>query len=72
MPMADRIFNDPGGFDSFFLILGAVLYTFQIYCDFAGYSYIAVGLSELFGIHLTMNFKEPYTCLLYTSTKDMI
>lgn len=61
MPMVDRIFNNPGGFDSFFLILGAVLYTFQIYCDFAGYSYIAVGLSELFGIHLTMNFKEPYT-----------
>lgn len=47
MPMVDRIFNNPGGFDSFFLILGAVLYTFQIYCDFAGYSYIAVGLSEL-------------------------
>lgn len=61
MPMVDRIFDNPGGFDSFFLILGAVLYTFQIYCDFAGYSYIAVGLSELFGIHLTMNFKEPYT-----------
>lgn len=61
MPMVDRIFDNPGGFDSFFLVLGAVLYTFQIYCDFAGYSYIAVGLSELFGIHLTMNFKEPYT-----------
>ena len=60
MPMVDRIFGNPGGFDSFFLILGAVLYTIQIYCDFAGYSYIAVGLSELFGIHLTMNFKEPY------------
>ena len=61
MPMVDCIFDNPGGFDSFFLVLGAVLYTFQIYCDFAGYSYIAVGLSELFGIHLTMNFKEPYT-----------
>lgn len=59
-PMVDCIFQNSNNFDSFFLLLGALLYTCQIYCDFAGYSYIAVGISEFFGIRLTMNFKEPY------------
>ena len=60
MMMVNPIFESPESYDSLFLICGAVLYTFQIYCDFAGYSYMAVGISEFFGIHLTMNFKEPY------------
>lgn len=42
------------------LILGAVLFSFQIYCDFSGYSDIAIGLSRLFGFDLMRNFKYPY------------
>lgn len=42
------------------LMLGAVLFTFQIYCDFSGYSDIAIGCARLFGIHLKCNFKFPY------------
>ncbi len=67
MVVADRlavtvnpIFEAPETYDSFWLILGALFYTMQIYCDFAGYSYIAIGCGEIFGIKLTQNFKAPY------------
>lgn len=41
------------------LILG-ILFTFQIYCDFSGYSDMAIGTARLFGIHLMRNFDFPY------------
>ncbi len=56
----NQIFNDPAAFDSFWLIAGALFYTMQIYCDFAGYSYIAIGCAGIFGIRLTHNFEAPY------------
>ena len=43
------------------LIAGSLMYTLQIYTDFAGYSSIAIGFALLFGIKLTQNFKAPYT-----------
>lgn len=42
------------------LIAGSVMFTFQIYCDFSGYSDIAIGTARLFGINLTPNFRFPY------------
>jgi alginate O-acetyltransferase complex protein AlgI len=39
---------------------GAILYAFQIYCDFSGYSDIAVGVGYLFGLELAINFRTPY------------
>ncbi len=42
------------------LWLGALLFTFQIYCDFSGYSDIAIGTAKLFGIDLMKNFNLPY------------
>ncbi|MDH6251914.1 alginate O-acetyltransferase complex protein AlgI [Chryseobacterium sp. H1D6B] len=42
------------------LVLGAVLFAFQIYGDFSGYSDIALGVSKLFGIELLKNFAFPY------------
>lgn len=42
------------------LIQIAVLFTFQIYCDFSGYSDIAIGSAKLFGIRLMTNFDKPY------------
>lgn len=57
---ADKIFEAPEKFDSFWLLLGALFYTIQIYCDFAGYSYIAIGCARIFGINLTQNFNMPY------------
>lgn len=42
------------------LLLLGVLFTFQIYCDFSGYSDIAIGCSRLFGFNLMRNFNFPY------------
>lgn len=42
------------------LLLASILYTFQIYCDFAGYSLIAIGAARIMGIRLAENFRRPY------------
>jgi D-alanyl-lipoteichoic acid acyltransferase DltB (MBOAT superfamily) len=42
------------------LILGSVLFAFQIYCDFSGYSDVAIGCAKLFGFQLMTNFRYPY------------
>lgn len=62
----DRIFESPGDFESVCLLVGMVFYTIQIYCDFAGYSYIALGCARIFGIELTNNFKAPYYAVSIT------
>ena len=54
------IFDDYTSFSSSTLILGAVLFAFQIYGDFSGYSDIAIGTSRLFGFNLMQNFSFPY------------
>lgn len=48
------------GMSGMALILATVFFAFQIYCDFSGYSDIAVGTARLFGIRLMTNFKSPY------------
>lgn len=57
---ANMIFNDAGIHTGSTLVLGAVFFTFQIYCDFSGYSDIALGTARLFGIELLRNFAFPY------------
>jgi D-alanyl-lipoteichoic acid acyltransferase DltB (MBOAT superfamily) len=42
------------------LLFGAIFFAFQIYCDFSGYSDIAIGVSKLFGFNLIRNFAYPY------------
>lgn len=42
------------------IILAVLLYSVQIYCDFAGYSLMAIGIGRSFGIELPVNFKQPY------------
>lgn len=49
------------------LLLASVFYSFQLYCDFAGYSYIAIGLGKLFGVDVPVNFERPY---LATNIQD--
>ena len=49
------------------LALAAILYAIQIYCDFAGYSLVAIGVARMLGIRLMDNFRRPY---LATSIKD--
>ena len=57
---ANIIFNDSADYSGSTLILGAVLFAFQIYGDFSGYSDIAIGVSRLFGFDLMKNFAFPY------------
>ncbi|MBI4514433.1 MAG: MBOAT family protein [Deltaproteobacteria bacterium] len=59
-PEVERIFSDPGHMSSGELLRGAYYFAFQIYGDFAGYSDIARGVSELLGIRLMFNFNQPY------------
>ncbi|MDO5138341.1 MAG: MBOAT family O-acyltransferase [Oscillospiraceae bacterium] len=49
------------------LLLASVFYSFQLYCDFAGYSYIAIGIGKLFGLSVPVNFERPY---LATNIQD--
>lgn len=58
-PYVDEIFSAIQ-FSGFLTLSGAVLFAFQIYSDFSGYSDIALGVSRLLGIHLTKNFNSPY------------
>lgn len=57
---ANIIFNNSSEYSGSTLVLGAVLFTFQIYGDFSGYSDIAIGVSRLFGFDLKQNFAFPY------------
>ena len=57
---ANTIFNNSGDYSGSTLALGALFFTFQIYCDFSGYSDIALGTARLFGIDLLRNFAFPY------------
>jgi len=54
------IFSNPGDYSGSTHVLGALLFTFQIYCDFSGYSDIALGTARLLGIDLLRNFAFPY------------
>lgn len=59
-PKVDDIFENYADFGGGVLWLGALYFAIQIYCDFSGYSDIAIGVSKLFGIELKSNFKFPY------------
>ena len=55
-----QVFENPSSYSPITLVLGAVLFAFQIYCDFSGYSDIAIGAARLFGFNLMRNFAYPY------------
>ena len=56
----DAVYNNVGKHSGLSFVLGSLFYTFQVYCDFAGYSLIALGTSKLFNIDLINNFNLPY------------
>lgn len=56
----DMIFNEVTHYSGFTLVFASFLFTIQIYCDFSGYSDIAIGVSKLLGIDLMQNFNSPY------------
>jgi len=56
----DAVFNDYDSFSALGCIIASFMYSFQIYADFAGYSYMAVGVGKLLGFNLINNFNRPY------------
>ncbi len=59
-PIVDEIFGDYENQGGGTLWLGVIYFAFQIYCDFSGYSDIAIGTAKLFGFELMSNFKFPF------------
>lgn len=53
-------------YSGFTLFCGTVFYSLQIYCDFAGYSFMAIGASRMFGFELINNFRQPYFSISVT------
>lgn len=51
---------NPESCDGFILTAASVFFTFQIYCDFSGYSDIAIGAAQVFGVKLMENFRRPF------------
>ena len=58
--LVDPVFRDPGSFSGFWILLAVYAYALQIYCDFSGYSDIAIGSARLLGFKLPVNFDRPY------------
>ncbi len=56
----DTIYREYDYYSGYYLILATILFAVQIYCDFAGYSTIAMGAAEILGIGLIDNFEAPY------------
>lgn len=65
--LVNTVFSSPGQYSTIELALGAVAFSLQIYCDFGGYSNIAIGAGQVLGFHMMENFNAPY---LASSIKD--
>ncbi len=56
----DKVYNTPTQYEGVPIIVATIFFTFQIYCDFSGYSDIALGSAEVMGFKLMKNFDRPY------------
>ena len=56
----DAVYNNPTAYQGWPIVVATFFFAFQIYCDFAGYSNIAIGLARVMGFDLIENFKQPY------------
>ncbi len=59
-PFVNGIFQNPSSFNGSYTLLASALFALQIYCDFSGYSDIAIGIARIVGIDLMINFRQPY------------
>ncbi len=60
VPVIETIYSDYTHYNGAILLLGTLYFTIQVYCDFSGYSDIAIGTARLFGFRLMQNFAFPY------------
>lgn len=54
------VYNAPESYHGWAVILATIFFAFQIYCDFSGYSDIAIGVAKTMGVDLVKNFNKPY------------
>jgi alginate O-acetyltransferase complex protein AlgI len=59
-PFVNGIYADPHAYNGSYLLLATALFGVQIYCDFSGYSDIAIGCAKMLGFDLMTNFRQPY------------
>ena len=64
--LVDPVFADSTAFSTGVLWMAAVAYAIQIYCDFSGYSDLALGTAHLLGYRLAINFNLPFSSLNYS------
>ena len=57
----NSVYNNPGSTGAFGVIIATVFFAIEIYCDFSGYTDIAIGVSRIMGIRLMKNFDKPYS-----------
>ncbi len=65
-PIVDVIFANPENHTSLTLLVGVYLYAFQIYCDFSGYSDVAIGVGRILGFDFGLNFRRPYFAISFS------
>jgi len=58
--LIDRVFSNPTGYTGFENLMALYGYSLQVYCDFSGYTDIAIGVALLMGFRLPRNFNSPY------------
>jgi D-alanyl-lipoteichoic acid acyltransferase DltB (MBOAT superfamily) len=58
--IVNEVYNNPREYWGIYLIVATLSFSFQVYCDFSGYSDIAIGAGKVLGFRLTENFKRPY------------
>ncbi len=57
----NEVYNHPGKYEGAPVILATIFFAYQIYCDFSGYSDIAIGAARVMGFRLMKNFDNPYS-----------
>ena len=62
--IVDQVFNEPARHGWQEILVGIVAYAVQIYCDFSGYTDIAIGVAKLLGFQFPQNFDRPYSAPL--------
>lgn len=58
--IVDSVYNNSEAFSWSWLLIATYLFAIQIYCDFSGYSDIAIGVARMMGVNLMVNFRTPY------------
>ena len=61
--LVNRVFDNPERYSSLEVAIAVYAYAIQIYCDFSGYTDVAIGSAQLFGYRLPPNFDRPYLSL---------